>query len=97
MEIAHATRRWSTWTIARQPRLFADVPVLGVETLVVQWEGTGALTGGLTTDDILRAVPVDVLLLHGAPWQNEGPVLLSLRGGPKSGWGCASRRRWRAI
>jgi glucosyl-3-phosphoglycerate synthase len=52
------------------------------DLLIVQWQGPTELTGGLNTDEILGQASCDVALIA-ANWQpTDGPVMLSLRGGP---------------
>jgi glycosyltransferase involved in cell wall biosynthesis/nucleotide-binding universal stress UspA family protein len=63
-------------------RILDDVGELAIDLLVVQWAGFVELTGGLSTDEILKIVPCDLVLI-GGNWQpQEGPILLSLRGAP---------------
>ncbi len=63
-------------------RIMDDVRDLKIDLLIVQWQGLIETTGGLSTDDILVIAPCNILLV-GDNWQpEEGPVLLSLRGGP---------------
>lgn len=63
-------------------RILDEVRDLSIDLLIVQWSGPNETTGGLSTDEILKTVPCHVILV-GANWQaEEGPVLLSLRGGP---------------
>jgi hypothetical protein len=55
---------------------------LNIDLLIIQWMGPIETTGGMTTDDILKAALCDVVLVD-VKWQpKDGPVLLSLRGGP---------------
>ncbi len=61
-------------------RVIDDLRDNQIDLLLVQWAGPAELTGGLSTDDILRHAACDVVLVCGQDWQ--GPVLLSLRGGP---------------
>jgi len=62
-------------------RILDEVRDLSIDLLIVQWAGPNETTGGLSTDEILQTVPCHVILV-GANWQaEEGPVLLSLRGG----------------
>jgi hypothetical protein len=62
--------------------IFDEVRELGIDLLIVQWVGPTGATGGVTTDGILKSAPCDVVLVD-MKWQpKEGPVLLSLRGGP---------------
>jgi glycosyltransferase involved in cell wall biosynthesis len=70
--------------VDRRPlaRLLHDLPDMNVNLLLVQWKGVETLTGGLSTDDILKHAACDVALVHGELWHRRGPVLLSLRGGP---------------
>jgi glucosyl-3-phosphoglycerate synthase len=63
-------------------RVLEELPDLHIDLLIVQWSGLGALSGGVSTDEVLRHARCDVVLVSGTSWQNEGPVLLSLRGGP---------------
>lgn len=65
-------------------RLTQDLENLGIDLLLVQWNSTAAPTGGLSTDTILQHSPCDVVLVQGENWNNMGPVLLSLRGGPNA-------------
>jgi len=53
-----------------------------IDLLLVQWNGPNDLTGGITTDVVLRSAMCDVVLISRNPWEQKGPVLLSLRGGP---------------
>jgi glycosyltransferase involved in cell wall biosynthesis len=63
-------------------RVLDEIRELQIDLLIVQWKGPLDPTGGMTTDDILKIAPCDVVLI-GANWHpQEGPVLLSLRGGP---------------
>lgn len=52
-----------------------------VDLLLLEWQGVDALTGGLTTREILQYVPCDVALLQPQFWDDPGALLLSLRGG----------------
>lgn len=54
----------------------------GSTLLLVDWAGPGASTAGWTTEALLERAPCDVILIHGAGWEADGPVLLPLRGGP---------------
>ncbi|MEZ4669251.1 MAG: glucosyl-3-phosphoglycerate synthase [Anaerolineae bacterium] len=63
-------------------RLITELPSLNIDLLLVQWNGVNTMTSGVTTDEILQHAPCDVVLVHGDLWMSEGPVLLSLRGGP---------------
>lgn len=54
----------------------------GSDLLIVEWNGPGKMTGGLTTEALLRGAPCDAVLIARAAWDVSGPVLLSLRGGP---------------
>ncbi len=63
-------------------RLMNDIGQQPVDLLLVQWNGVAELTANTSTDDILQYAPCDVVLIHGKPWTQKGPVLLSLRGGP---------------
>ncbi len=63
-------------------RLLDELQAFSVDLLLVQWMGASALTAGVETDEILRHAPCDIVLVYGDGWQTEGPVLLSLRGGP---------------
>ncbi len=68
-------------------RVLDELQTLSVDLLLVQWQGPTLPTGGITTDEILRYAPCDVVLIRGDGWQNPGPVLLSLRGGPNMALG----------
>jgi len=74
-----------------QPLLpvFDDAKKLDADLILCQWMGPDALTGGLTTDQMLQMAGCDLVLLHAdAPmWYSEQPVLLSLRGGPNMSLG----------
>jgi glucosyl-3-phosphoglycerate synthase len=50
--------------------------------LLLEWAGAFAMTGGLSTEDILRASACDVAFISPHTWEEAGDVLLSLRGGP---------------
>lgn len=63
-------------------RILDDIRELEIDLLVVQWAGPMDLTGGLSTDEILKIVPCDLVLLSDKWQPQEGPVLLSLRGAP---------------
>jgi glucosyl-3-phosphoglycerate synthase len=63
-------------------RLIKDLPTLDIDLLLVEWNGASAMTGGISTDAILKHTPCDVVLVQGAMWREPGSVLLSLRGGP---------------
>lgn len=63
-------------------RILDEMQESPTDLLLVYWAGPMTLTGGLSTDDILRYAPCDVALVSGTAWQDSGPVLLSLRGGP---------------
>ncbi len=68
-------------------RLMNDLSQQVVDLLLVQWNGVADLTANTSTDDILEFAPCDVVLIHGKPWAQKGPVLLSLRGGPNASLG----------
>jgi hypothetical protein len=68
-------------------RVLDELQTLRVDLLLVQWQGPTLPTGGIATDEILRYAPCDVVLIRGDTWQNPGPVLLSLRGGPNMALG----------
>ena len=68
-------------------RLMNDIPQLHSDLLLVQWSGAEEMTSSMTTDDILQYAPCDLVLIHGLSWLQEGPVLLSLRGGPNASLG----------
>lgn len=68
-------------------RLMNDINQANVDLLLVQWSGAEALTGNMSTEDMLQFAPCDLVLVHGKPWQHKGPVLLSLRGGPNASLG----------
>lgn len=63
-------------------RILEDVRALDVDLLIIQWAGPIEQTGGLSTDEILKLVPCDLVLISDHWKPNEGPVLLSLRGAP---------------
>ncbi len=63
-------------------RVLDELHEFPVDLLLVQWMGPGMPTGGVSTDDVLHRAPCDVVLICGDDWQQAGPVLLSLRGGP---------------
>jgi glucosyl-3-phosphoglycerate synthase len=63
-------------------RVIDELRDLPTDLLLVQWNGPAETTGGVTTDEILQHAPCDVALVSGDSWQSEGPILLSLRGGP---------------
>jgi glycosyltransferase involved in cell wall biosynthesis len=63
-------------------RIVEEIRELDINLLVTQWMGPFDATGGLLTDAILQTAPCDVVLV-GSNWRkDDGPVLLSLRGGP---------------
>src|SRR6185503_10406248 len=68
-------------------RLMNEITQMHVDLLLVQWNGPEDLTANTSTDDILQYAPCDVVLIHGKPWAQKGPVLLSLRGGPNASLG----------
>ncbi|MEP6983988.1 MAG: glucosyl-3-phosphoglycerate synthase [Chloroflexota bacterium] len=68
-------------------RLMNDIGQAHIDLLLVQWNGIEDLTANTSTDDILQYAPCDVVLIHGKPWAQKGPVLLSLRGGPNASLG----------
>jgi glycosyltransferase involved in cell wall biosynthesis len=68
-------------------RLMNDLSQTHFDLLLVQWNGAEELTANTSTDDILQYAPCDVALIHGKPWAQKGPVLLSLRGGPNASLG----------
>ncbi|HRL14703.1 MAG TPA: hypothetical protein PKX07_22665, partial [Aggregatilineales bacterium] len=59
-----------------------ELQLVRADLLLVQWNGPNDLTGGITTDDILKHAPCDTVLVSGEMWHVRGDVLLSLRGGP---------------
>src|SRR5579859_5427751 len=63
-------------------RIIEELPALQIDTLLVQWAGPLQLTGGVSTDDILRYARCDVVLVGANYVERTGPVLLALRGGP---------------
>lgn len=70
--------------VEHQPmrRILDEIRELNIDLLIVQWQGLMEATGGMITDDLLKTAPCDVVLVS-TNWQpQEGPVLLSLRGGP---------------
>lgn len=60
-----------------------------VDLLLVQWDGTDKLTGGVDTNTILQHAHCDVVLLHSdnVGWGQSGRILLALRGGPNMSLG----------
>ncbi len=63
-------------------RVIGELAADPVDLLLVQWRGPRIDTGGVDTDYILEHAPCDICLICGEQWQHEGPVLLSLHGGP---------------
>lgn len=63
-------------------RVIEDCTSQNINLLMVQWAGPNDKTGGLPSEDILKKTPCDLVLVCGEFWGTEGPVLLSLRGGP---------------
>jgi len=63
-------------------RLLNELEDSPADLLIVQWMGTDMLTGGADTDEILKRVPCDLVLAGNNLKWVDGPVLLSLRGGP---------------
>lgn len=53
-----------------------------IALLVAQWNGPNDPTGGIDTKTLLLEAECDVVLVSRDPWAQQGPVLLSLRGGP---------------
>jgi glucosyl-3-phosphoglycerate synthase len=63
-------------------RLLDELHDFPVDVLIAQWTGAGAITGGADTDTLLADAPCDLVLASRKLQFDEGPVLLSLRGGP---------------
>jgi glucosyl-3-phosphoglycerate synthase len=62
--------------------ILAEIGPLQVDLLLVDWPDPSAQTGGMNTNDILQHARCDTVLMRGTSWDANGPVLLSLRGGP---------------
>lgn len=63
-------------------RVLKDIRELQPNLLLVQWRRPSLVIAGVKVDDILEHARCDVVLVRGALWKAQGPVLLSLRGGP---------------
>jgi glycosyltransferase involved in cell wall biosynthesis len=63
-------------------RLLNELEDSPADLVIMQWMGAGALTGGADTDEILARTPSDLVLASHDLQMPDGPVLLSLRGGP---------------
>lgn len=63
-------------------RIVGELRNEDIDMLLVQWRGPNLDTGGAGTDYILQHAACDLCLICGEQWQHEGPVLLSLHGGP---------------
>lgn len=63
-------------------RVLDELQAETADVMLVQWNGPSELTGGSSTEDILKHSPCDVILMGGDMWHVRGDVLLSLRGGP---------------
>lgn len=63
-------------------RILQEMANTPVDLLLARWHGPRTTTGGSETADILEHAPCDVCLLAGASWEVDGPVLLTLHGGP---------------
>jgi len=63
-------------------RVLDDLREKPMDLLLVQWNGPTEAVGGISTDELLQSAPCDVVLISRDAWQQDGPVLLSLRGGP---------------
>ncbi len=62
------------------------------DLLVAEWCGPDELTGGMTTREMLDTFACDVVLLARQTWEQEGSVLLALRGGPNLSLGVRAAR-----
>ncbi|GAB4526185.1 MAG: hypothetical protein OHK0046_42800 [Anaerolineae bacterium] len=63
-------------------RILKQVRDLKIDLLLAEWHGPKITTGGITTNHILEHAPCDVCLIAGQGWAQEGPVLVTLHGGP---------------
>jgi hypothetical protein len=63
-------------------RLLNELEDAPADLLITQWSGAGALTAGAETDEILERAACDLVLASLDLQLQDGPVLLSLRGGP---------------
>jgi hypothetical protein len=63
-------------------RVLEETRQLEIDLLLVMWESPEAGAGGVGTNDILQLAACDVVLFNAATWEQNVPVLLSLRGGP---------------
>jgi glucosyl-3-phosphoglycerate synthase len=63
-------------------RLLNELEDSPADLLITQWMGAGMPTGGADTDEILERADCDLVLASHDLQIQEGPVLLSLRGGP---------------
>jgi glycosyltransferase involved in cell wall biosynthesis len=63
-------------------RLLNELEDTPADLFIVQWMGPGVLTGGAETDEILKRATCDLVLAGNNQKWADGPVLLSLRGGP---------------
>jgi hypothetical protein len=62
--------------------IIAEITPLQIDLLLVDWPNPSVQTGGMSTNDILQQANCDIVLLRDRSWKKDGPVLLSLRGGP---------------
>lgn len=63
-------------------RVLDTVITVEADLLLIQRSAPDQDIGGLSAEDIFRQAPCDVVIICGDGWQNDGDVLLSLRGGP---------------
>lgn len=63
-------------------RILTEMIESPVDLLISEWHGPYDTTGGIPTDRILQHAPCDVVLISSEPWNREGPVMVTLHGGP---------------
>jgi glucosyl-3-phosphoglycerate synthase len=73
-------------------RVIEDVQQTGTGLVLMQWAGPKQPTAGAATNDLLKRIPADLMLLGRGAWSVEGPILLSLKGGPNLSLGIRAAR-----
>lgn len=64
------------------PRIIDDLNQMRADLVIIQSDRPNAPIGGMQPEDILHALPCDVVIVSGGIPSEPGDVLLSLRGGP---------------
>lgn len=73
-------------------RVIEEIQQTGANRVLLQWAGPNQRTAGMATNDLLQTIPADLILVGREGWANEGPILLSLKGGPNLSLGIEAAR-----